>query len=119
MPAQTYSANAVAIEVRKRTSRPCDGRRVRSWARANIVRLDDSHRDGYTTHAYTAAEKARIVDALVKRSAARATGTDGRASSASRGRSGTAKVTRTAPKAPKVQPATVKPAPGIVDGTDA
>lgn len=90
MPAQTFSANVVARLVAKRTGRPCDAKRVRSWARANVTRFDD---DGYTTHAYTSAERDRIVNALVARSRANATGTDGRASSASRG--------RTAPTAPK------------------
>lgn len=90
MTAQTFTANVVARLVAKRTGRPCDAKRVRSWARANVTRFDD---DGYTTHAYTSAERDRIVNALVARSRANATGTDGRASSASRG--------RTAPTAPK------------------
>lgn len=107
MTAQTFSANVVARLVTKRTGRPCDAKRVRSWARANVSRFDD---DGYTTHAYTSAERDRIVNALVARSRANATGTAGRASSASRGRATGPKTRAKRATAPKDAPTPSAPA---------
>ena len=119
MPAMTFSARAVAKLVTARTHRPCDAKRVRAWARANVTRFDD---DGYTTHAYTGAERDRIVNGLVSRSRADATGTAGRASSASRGRTTTHKAHK-APvathKAPTPHKAPVASATGNTDGTGA
>lgn len=99
MPAQTYSANAVARDASKATGRKVDAKRVRSWARANIGRFDD---DGYTTHAYSAAERTRIIAALTARAKPDAKGTAGRASSASRGRTKAAKVAKPVATTPEV-----------------
>jgi len=110
MPALTYSARAVAVLVAKRGVK-CDAKRVRAWARDHIARLDD---DAYTSHAYTAAERDRIVAALIARSRPDAKGTAGRASSASRGRSKSAPKRATAPKsstAPKTAPTASPAAP--------
>jgi hypothetical protein len=104
LSAQTFTARQTAAVVAKRTGRPCDGKRVRAWAREHLARFND---DGYTTHAYTSRERDAIVDGLVKRSAPRATGTNGRASSASRGRKPSPKpsgATRKASPAPKPTP---------------
>lgn len=100
MAAQTYSANAIALIVTKRGVR-CDGKRVRSWARANIARFNKATHADYQTHAYTAAERDRIVDALVKRARGSVPqGTPSRASSAARGR-GASKAPKATPKAPQ------------------
>ena len=106
---KTTTAAQVAREVAKRTGKACDGKRVRSYARAFIARFDD---DGYTSHQYSAAEHKRIVDALVAR-AKGTTGTNGRARSAAQGRAGAPK---TAPKrkASTFVPATPIKAPSIV-----
>lgn len=93
MPAETYTANMVARIVQGKTRKPCDAKRVRSWARGNIARFDD---DGYTSHAYSGRERDLIVAALVKRARPDATGQAGRASSASRGRAKVAKVAKVA-----------------------
>jgi len=109
MPAQTYSANAVALLVTKRGVK-CDAKRVRSWARANMARFNKATHEDYTTHAYTGPERDRIVDALVKRARGQvATGTPARASSAARGR-GAAKSPTSAPKRPRGT-GSVPPAP--------
>jgi len=102
--AQTFTARQVAALVAKKTGRPCDGKRVRAWAREHMARFND---DGYTTHAYTARERDAIMAALVSRSRPDAKGTAGRASSASRGRRPSApKKPASAPKAPKADPNT-------------
>ena len=101
MPAQTFSARAVAKLVASRTGKPCDGKRVRAWSRSHLTRFDD---DAYTTHAYSAAERDRIVNAMVAARKATATGPAARASSASRGRAGQAATPRKPAK-----PASVKP----------
>lgn len=109
MGAQTFTARQTAALVAKRTGRPMSDKRVRGWVRDHVQRFMD---DGYTTHAYTAAERDRIVSALVARSRPDATGTAGRASSASRGRPAT--------KTPvKTRKATVKvpAAPSVPDAT--
>jgi len=119
MPAMTFSARAVAKLVTARTHRPCDAKRVRAWARANVVRFDD---DGYTTHQYTSAERDRIVNGLVSRARADATGTAGRASSASRGRTAARKASparKATHKAHKAPTAPTAPATGNTDGTGA
>ena len=110
MPAQTYTAAQTAREVAKRMGKACDGKRVRSWARANVSRFDD---DGYTSHQYSAAEHKRIVDALVAR-AKGTTGTNGRARSAAQGRAGGVKATSKAPKAPKAPSIVMVPPPAPV-----
>jgi hypothetical protein len=115
MPATTYSANAVALLVTKRGVR-CDAKRVRSWARANMARFNKATHEDYTTHAYTGAERDRIVDALVKRARGTVTsGTPSRASSAARGR-GAAKSSTSAPKRPRGT-GSVPPAPKSPDAT--
>jgi len=103
------TASMVAREVSKRTGKPCDGKRVRAWVRANVSRFDD---DGYTAHAYTAAEHKRIVDALVARARGAGTGTNARSASAAQGRAGTPVKARKARKATPVKvttPATPDP----------
>lgn len=100
MAALTYSAHAVALIVAKRGVK-CDAKRVRAWSRDHIARLDD---DAYTSHAYTAAERDRIVAALVARARPDAKGTDGRARSASQGRAGRSKSAPKRASAPKAAP---------------
>jgi hypothetical protein len=107
MPAATFTANQTARLVATRTGRPCNAKQVRQWAREHMQRFMD---DAYTSHAYSSAERDRIVTALVARRKANATGTNGRAASASRGRAGTTKATRKATKATKSTP---KATPGI------
>jgi hypothetical protein len=119
MAGMTFSARAVAKLVASRSGRPCDAKRVRAWARASIARFDD---EGYTTHAYTSAERDRIVNGLVARARANATGTAGRASSASRGRTAARKTSparKATHKAPVAPVAPVAPATGNTDGTGA
>ena len=94
------TAAMVAREVAKRTGKPCDGKRVRAWVRANVARFDD---DGYTSHTYTAAEHARIVSALVARSKGQGTGTNARSASAAQGRTGAPVKARKARKATPVK----------------
>jgi len=115
MPAQTYTAAQTAREVAKRTGKACDGKRVRSWARANVSRFDD---DGYTSHQYSAAEHARIVTALVARAKGAGTGTNARAKAASTGRKAAPKAPRTAPKAPKAPSIVMVPPPAPKATTD-
>lgn len=103
MAAQTFSARAVAKLVASRTGKPCDAKRVRAWARGHVSRFDD---EGYTTHAYTSAERDRIVNAMVAARKATATGPAARSSSASRGRAQAPAKASKAPKAsPKASPA--------------
>lgn len=83
MAATTHSAREVARLVAKATGKPCDAKRVRAWARANVTRFDD---DGYTAHAYTTPEATRIVAALVARAKGQGTGTNARSASAAQGR---------------------------------
>ena len=106
---KTTTAAQVAREVTRKTGKACDGKRVRSWARAFIARFDD---DGYTSHQYSAAEHARIVTALVAR-AKGTTGTNGRARSAAQGRAGQAATPRKATSPIKVKATPIK-APSIV-----
>jgi IS5 family transposase len=82
-------------------------KQVRQWVRDNIDAYDD---DGYTSHAYSVAQRDRIVKAIVAKrtaSGAKGRGSDARATSASKGRSGTVKhsaresAARTADAAPK------------------
>lgn len=102
MTAQTYSARMVARLVSKAVGREVSDKRVRAWVRDNVPAFDD---DGYTTHAYDARTRDAIVKALTARYSARATGTAGRASSASNGRKGAAAPKRTRKSAaPKVTP---------------
>jgi len=99
MAVQTYSAFVTAQAVTKRTGRRCDAKRVRQWAREHLTRFQDDH---YTSHAYSARERDTIVNALVARSRPDAKGTNGRASSASRGRTGTTKAAKATKAAPRV-----------------
>jgi len=73
----TYTARKVADEVTRKLGKPVNAKRVRQWVRDHIAAFDD---DGYTTHAYTAAQKARIVTGMTKAAA------QPRAKSASQGR---------------------------------
>lgn len=80
---QTARDINAALEKAKSEKRVND-KRVRAWVRENVSAYDD---DGYTSHEYDARTHARIVDAfLAKYGVKVARGTNGRARSASNGR---------------------------------
>jgi hypothetical protein len=110
MPAQTFSARAVAAIVSKRVGRAVSDKQVRAYVRDTMAAYQD---DAYTHHAYSAKQRDAIVNGMVARRRPGATGTNGRAAAASSGRTPAKRTTRAKSAKGTATPAT--PATGTPD----